>query len=506
MGFSRVLVPGVVCLWLLLLAGAASSASPGGVQGQSRPNFILLLSDDQGWTETSVPMHPEVPGSKSRTVQTPYLEMLAEDGMVFSAAYAPAPVCAPTRASLQTGMSCAALNWTKAGRSLTASANHPMVGAPQRRTLPSEAVTIAEMLRDAGYATAHFGKWHLNSGGPEAHGYDVSDGNLANEASAQHGPPNPVDIFGMGDRAIDFMADSQAAGKPFFVQMSYLALHSPENALPETIAKYAEVLGGGRGERYVQRAALIENLDTGVGQVLAAIDELGLADNTYVIYMSDNGGIGSANRSNRPARNANSNGTATPISGGKGNLGEGGIRVPLIVRGPGVKAGAYSHERVVGYDLYPTLCALAGVARPLPDHLEGGDISGLFADGRGTVDRPREAMVFHFPHYQAGTPQSAIYLGDWKLTYAYEDGGVALFNLADDLAERNDLAEADPRRTAELKRRLIAYLRDVDANLPEANPSYDPSRPSEATRGGGRERTERAGRGERRERDGERRR
>ncbi|MEM6757429.1 MAG: sulfatase, partial [Planctomycetota bacterium] len=474
-------------LGLAILAAFVATHSVLAATGSNdRPNFILLLSDDQGWTETSVPMHPGVAGSKSRTVQTPYLEMLAEDGMVFSAAYAPAPVCAPTRASLQTGMSCAALNWTKAGQSIDELANHPMVGAPQRRSLPDEAVTIAEVLRDAGYATAHFGKWHLNSGGPEAHGYDVSDGNIANEASSQYGPPNPVDIFGMGERAIDFMADSQRAGEPFFVQMSYLALHSPENALPETVAKYAEVLGGGRGERYAQRAALIENLDTGVGQVLAAIDELGLSDNTYVIYMSDNGGIGSANRSNRPARSGSSN-NASPISGGKGNLGEGGIRVPFIVRGPGVKPGAYSHERVVGYDLYPTLCALAGVQRSLPGHLEGGDISGLFADGRGAVDRPRDEMVFHFPHYQAGTPHSSIYLDDWKLTYWYEDGSVKLFNLDDDLAEQRDLADDEPRRAAELKRRLIAYLKAVDANLPEANASYDPSRPSESTRGGGRE-------------------
>ncbi|MEO0588501.1 MAG: sulfatase-like hydrolase/transferase, partial [Planctomycetota bacterium] len=422
------------------------------------------------------------------------LEMLAEDGMVFSAAYAPAPVCAPTRASLLTGMSCAALNWTKAGPAATERANYPMLGAEQDRTIASEIVTLPEMLHDAGYATAHFGKWHLNSGGPEAHGYDVSDGNIANEASSQHGPPNPVDIFGMGQRAADFMAASRRDGKPFFIQMSYLALHSPENALPETIAKYRAMLGTGRTERPAQRAALVENLDTGVGQVLAAIDELGLAENTYVIYMSDNGAnSGSANR-----QRANRAADTSPIGGGKGNLGEGGIRVPFIVRGPGVLPGSYCHERVVGYDLYPTLCALAGVRRSLPDAIEGGDISGLFATGRGEVERPREEMVFHFPHYQAGTPHSSIYLDDWKLTYWYEDRTSKLFDLGDDLAEQRDVSDQQARRAEQMKRMLATYLKDVDASLPTVNGSYDPSQPS-VSQQGGRNRQER-GDGERRRR------
>ncbi|MEM6332609.1 MAG: sulfatase-like hydrolase/transferase [Planctomycetota bacterium] len=483
MSVIRVLL---ACVAMVAAVGAGASAVAS--TGSQPPNFVLLLSDDQGWTETSVAMHPGVPGSKSSIVQTPYLEMLAEDGMVFSAAYAPAPVCAPTRASLLTGISCAALNWTKAGPAATARANYPMLGAEQDRSIDAELVTLPEMLRDAGYATAHFGKWHLNSGGPEAHGYDASDGNIGNEASGQHGPPNPVDIFGMGHRAADFMAVSQRAGKPFFIQMSYLALHSPENALPETVAKYRAMLGNGRTERPAQRAALVENLDTGVGQVLATIDELGLADNTYVIYMSDNGansGAANRQRGNRAA-------DASPISGGKGDLGEGGIRVPFIVRGPGVLPGAYCHERVVGYDLYPTLCALAGVRRSLPDAIEGGDLSGLFATGRGEVERSRDAMVFHFPHYQADTPHSSIYLDDWKLTYWYEDRTSKLFNLADDLAERRDLSEQQPRRAEQMRRLLAGYLEDVDASLPTVNDSYDPAQPSVSQQGG----RNRQGRGE----------
>ncbi|NNC87390.1 MAG: sulfatase-like hydrolase/transferase, partial [Akkermansiaceae bacterium] len=328
----------------------------------AKPNFLLLLSDDQDWTGLSVAMHPEIAGSKSAVIQTPNLAKLAGQGMRFSAAYAPSPVCSPTRISIQTGMSPARLHWTKAAPNLDASAGYKLTAPAGRKSIRPEEVTIAELLKTAGYATAHFGKWHISGGGPERHGYDQSDGDTGNRDAAPHKGDNPVDIFGMGRRAATFMEENVSREQPFFIQMSYHALHYPENAKPETLAKY-EKLGDGKN---AGRAAISEDLDTGVGRLLAKIDELGISEMTYVIYMSDNGGGGGGKRGGR-----------RPLQGGKGSLWEGGIRVPLIIRGPGIEAGSWNHQRVVGFDLLPTLCDLAGVAPDLPEEVEGGSFAPL---------------------------------------------------------------------------------------------------------------------------------
>ena len=203
-----------------------------------KPNFILMLSDDQGWGGTSVQMHPDISGSKSRIIQTPYLEKFAAQGMRFSQAYSPSSVCSPTRISLQTGQNPARLHWTKAGPSMTASDGFKLIPPRNRRAIKTSETTIAEMLKTAGYATAHYGKWHIAGGGPEKHGYDESDGNLGNEAATKFKDPNPVDIFGMGQRAADFMKRQSQANKPFFIQLSYHALHAPENARQKTIDDY----------------------------------------------------------------------------------------------------------------------------------------------------------------------------------------------------------------------------------------------------------------------------
>ena len=439
----------------------------------ARPNFVFLLADDLDWAGLSVRMDPEVPGSASAYVETPQLARLAAQGMVFSAAYAPAPVCSPTRASLQTGKSPAQLHWTKAAPPVD---GMKLIEAAQVRDLSAADTTIAELLKTAGYATAHLGKWHLGGGGPERHGYDVSDGDTGNQDAAPFKPPNPVDIFGMTTRACAFMEKQVRSGTPFFIQLSYHALHYPENALPETIAKYAAKMPG-QSEKEIQRAAIAENLDSGIGRLLAEIDSLGLASNTYLIYMADNG--------------AGGGGRGRVLAAGKGGLWEGGIRVPLIVRGPGVRTGVVCRTRVVGYDLLPTCCALAGVTQALPAGIEGGDWSGLFATGTGTVRRAREELVFHFPHYQGDTPHSAILLGDYKLMKWYEDGRVRLFDLSKDLGERTDLSARLPEKAAELERRLERDLREVGANLPKPNPAYDPASEPPIRRGGQRPRQDR---------------
>ena len=453
-----------------LLVFAATTLIGLPVMSAERPNIVFMMSDDQAWNGLSVAMHPNLEWSRSSVVETPHLERLAAQGMRFSAAYAPASVCSPTRISLQTGKSPAALHWTKAAGP---ESGHRMIEPRNVRQLDSSEVTIAELLRDAGYATAHYGKWHINGSGPAANGYDEGDGDIGNEYAHEYGDPNPADIFGMANRAVAFMEKNHQANKPFFVQMSWHALHAPQNALKETLTKYAARLNGSVDEKRVGSAAIAENLDTGVGVVLDAIERLGLQDNTYVIYMSDNGAGGGGGGGKGGGRGR------AGLAGGKGGVWEGGIRCPFIIRGPGIPANAWCHTRIVGYDLYPTFCEWAGVpASKLPRDLEGGSISGLLDDGQGTVKRQREEMVFHFPHYQGGDgPHSALLLGNFKLMKFYEDGRLALFDLGADISERNDLSQQMPEKVKELDGLLITYLAEVDAQMATPNPDYDPAAP-----------------------------
>lgn len=438
------------------------------VYGADRPNFIVMLSDDQDWTGLSVAMHPDVPNSKSDFFRTPNLERFASQGIRFSNGYAPAPVCSPTRISLQTGKSPARLRWTKAAPPET---GHRLIEAESRKDIRREEVTVAEMLKGAGYATAHLGKWHLGGGGPEAHGYDVSDGDTGNRDADPFVDPNPDDVFGMASRAEAFLSRQAASGTPFYLQLSWYPLHLPQNALKLTRAFY-EKQPPGRMHQDVDVAAITENLDTGVGQVLDAVERLKLADHTYIVYLSDNGAGGGGR------------GGIRPLSAGKGGVSEGGIRVPFIVRGPGIPAGSWSHVPVLAYDLFPTFCQLAGVTASLPPQLDGTDISSLLHGNPDGFRRPTGELVFHFPHYQGDTPHSAIRVGNHKLLHFYETGEDRLYDLATDLGERKDLAPTRPEIVTDLRGRLATYLRDVDAAMPSPNPNFDPAR--EPARKGGR--------------------
>lgn len=470
------------------IAPSTAKDPPAAKPRTTRPNIILMMSDDQGWSGLSVAMHPEYAGSKGAVFQTPNLERLAAQGMRFSAGYAPAPVCSPTRISIQTGKSPAKLHWTKAAPPET---GRKLIEPNLIKQIPRSETTIGELLRTAGYATAHYGKWHISGGGPGEHGYDEHDGDTGNENAFQFTDPNPVDIFGMAERAEKFMARSQQAGKPFYIQLSWNALHAYENALNTTKAKYERLLGngaggaggggagggGGGGGKQLATAAITEDLDTGVGRVIAALDRLGLADTTYIIYTSDNGAGG---------------GRREGLNGGKGSVWEGGVRVPFIVRGPGVAPNSWCHSPVVGYDFLPTFAEWAGLtSKALPHGVEGGSFAPLLRPGgaSGTVRRPRDELVFHFPHYQSTDgPHSAIRLGDLKLIYFYETDKVSLFDLSRDIGERTDLADQAPAEASRLRKRLEQYLVAVHAQLPTPNPQFDPANPDAGQRkkmGGG---------------------
>ena len=270
------------------------------------------------------------------------------------------------------------------------------------------------------------------------------------------------------------MQHQVAAGKPFYVQLSHYAVHGPSKALDSTKAACAERPSGTR-HRDVEYAAMTRDLDTGVGMVLDSIDRLGIAENTYVIFMSDNGAAA-------PPRSTENQ----PLSGGKATFWEGGIRVPLIVRGPGVEPDSFCHENVIGYDLFPTFCELADVPSAPHSSIEGTSLVPLWLErtGGSAFRRDREELVFHFPHYAQGpnqTPQSAILAGNLKLIRFHETNETRLFDLARDIGEKNDLTKQMPDKAAALAENLDAYLAQIDAQLPSPNPDYDPATAEQAS-------------------------
>ncbi len=454
-------------------AQADKAAASTGVRANAEwlkqpPSFVFVLVDDMGWTGMSVASDRRVPQSKSDFYKTPSLEALARKGMCFSNAYAPSPMCAPTRASILTGKSPAQLHMTTPGQWKPAAAYHKMAQPRHVSGLPTSLTTIAELLATNKYATAHFGKWHLSGGGPGQHGFESHDGGTGNGGPGAYTDPNPKDIFGITLRAMRYMERQVEAGKPFYVQLSHYALHSPTQALKETQRDLAGIPAG-RRHTNVEYAAMTRNFDTAVGMLMKKIAALGIGPNTYVIFMSDNGPGGRAGQLSN-----------APLRGGKATLYEGGIRVPMIVAGPGVAPASTCNESVIGYDLLPTLCELAGVSTTGVSGLEGRSIVALLKPGadREAFVRPHDELVFHFPHYAKGPkqkPQSAIRVGRYKLIRHYDNGTEQLFDLSADIGEARDLAQAQPDRRADLARRLDAYLARVKAQLPTPNKDYDPT-------------------------------
>ena len=424
------------------------------------PNFIVILGEGAGWTSSSVQMDDRNPASKGSGVRTPNLERLAASGMRFSDGYAPSPRCTPSRAALFTGRSPAALHMTfvNEGKRDSAGAASGRVITPNASTeLTTAETTIAELLKRAGYATAHFGKWHVGRVSPSQHGFDDSDGATGNGGPDNVAAPNPKQALAMTAKGIDFMERQAKAGKPFYLQLSHYP-NQPEKGGGERLPKSAD-----------DETAIV---DQTLGQLLDAVERLGLKVDTYIVYTTDHG---------TPGRNS-------PLTGGKGTVREGGLRVPFIVAGPGVKSGACSHVRVSATDLFPTFAELAGVHEPLPASIEGGSLSGVLKnDGVGAVKRSRDEFVVHFPHYDkdAQGPASAIYVGNLKLIHIYETGALKLFNIANDPGERRDLASQMPEKVKELDARLMTYLKTINAQLPKPNPNYDPNKPSESKRSGG---------------------
>jgi len=417
------------------------------------PNIILILTDDQGWADTSVRMISDRSDSKSDFYQTPNLERFAKDGMVFSSAYAPAPVCSPTRNSILYGKTPARLH--HATLNITAAI--------------TDQLSIPQMIKAANpnYVTAHFGKWHQPTSSPKVAGYDQSDGPTGNAegdwiSPGVHNPPDdPKQTYSISRRSCDFMTEQKNANRPFYLQVSYYAVHVQHYALEKTKEKYRNMKPGKKStprdfklpppplnQGIVAYAAMTEDLDTGFGTILDKIDELGITDNTYVIFTSDNGG---GFRNNEPLKK------------GKADLWEGGLRVPTVVRGPNVPSNDYCNVPIVGWDFLPTISDLIGNPNPLPVDLDGGSLRSVFEKGdKGIVERGEEALIFHFPWFN-GEPETAIRLGDYKLIKNLDTQKKWLFNLSEDIEENNNLADAMPDKRDELHDRLMKYLQMVDA-------------------------------------------
>jgi arylsulfatase A-like enzyme len=438
-------------LLLGLLLGALLALSPASAQ-ETPPNFVILFADDLGINDL---------GCFGRKDQrTPNLDKLAAEGARFTQAYAAASVCSPSRAGLLTGQSPARLKITTFLTGRSDRASHRVLAAPINLHLPDGVQTIAQLLKPKGYVSAAVGKWHLGGKGhqPTDHGFDESFTGKVNPGAES--PQGGKGELGQADAAVKFIERSK--GKPFFLYLAFDNPHIPLAAPAKGIEANAKSF-------HPTYATLVESLDTAVGRVLKALEDNGLAKNTFVVFASDNGGVHvSELRETPPTHNE-------PTRAGKGFLYEGGIRTPLIIRFPGRLAVREIAEPVVLGDICPTICALAKVTPPAVQDFK--DLSPLLFDSKPANATPR-ALYWHQPHYmnQGGKPAGVIREGDWKLLEQYEDGSLELYNLAKDPSEMTDLAATEPARVAALRGKLEAWRRSVGAEPIKANPNFDRAR------------------------------
>ncbi len=453
---------------------AATAAPLATAQARRKPNIVLILVDDYGWTDTSY--------NGSTFYRTPNIDALATGGMVFTNGYAAAPVCSPTRSAIMTGKYPARLRLTSHLQGASNRLPFTKVLQPNARLeLPLEEVTIAELLKAEGYRTACIGKWHLGKTGflPKDQGFDIAyAGDEAGSTNSFFYPQwkKKVPLEGQAgdyltDRltelAVDFINTQR--DRPFFLYLPHFAVHTPIEAKADKLQMYEALSKPGNPQNYAEYAAMIESVDESVGRVMAALQQHGLEENTLVLFSSDNGGVTSLEWKKRPIT------SNLPLRLGKGHLYEGGIRVPTIARWSGViKPGSRCAEPVVSYDYAPTFAEIAGVARRKTAQMDGRSLTSLWKGG--TLDK--RDNFWHYPHYspQLGRPSAAIRNGDDKLILFFEDRHAELYNLRDDIGEKKDLAAAQPEKAAALRRRLEAWLKQTNAQLPRPNPKHDPAR------------------------------
>ena len=496
---------------------------------QRPPNIVFFLVDDLGWSDVGCFGSP--------FYDTPNIDQLATEGVRFTDAYAACHVCSPTRASILTGKYPATLNLTDWLNGRGNTSFQVLLNAEKAMSLDPEETTLAEVLKESGYATGLFGKWHLGrETNPTEHGFDIHVPHSVNSNLGRRGFHNPQKIPGLdgGAYVTDRLAELGAQyieenkDRPFLLYMAHFSVHDPIHGRPDLVEKYKNKLaamppqsgpdfileGNPDSPTYpsraeldelikqpeyrdtytsyandlvkvkqkqdnVQFAGMVESVDQSLGTLMAKLKELGLEENTIVIFMSDNGGMSVMNgtpkfKTTKDKIDTRASSSNLPLRGAKGWLYEGGIRVPMIVKWPHHgKTGTVCDEPVTSTDFFPTILEMIGVKNDIND-IDGKSFTRLV---RGE-EMDRGPIYWHFPHYSnhgMQSPGGAIRDGDYKLLEYFENGTVQLFNLVNDIGEQNDLSKIEVEKTKALTEKLHQWRKEVDAQMMKPNPDYDPA-------------------------------
>jgi arylsulfatase A-like enzyme len=447
------------------------------------PNFVFILVDDLGWADVK----SNNPGS---FYDTPNIDRLAENGVRFTQAYSANPVCSPTRAAIMTGKHPNRVNitdWIPGDDPQ----DRPLIGPTDRNELALEEITIAEKLKEKGYKTALIGKWHLGGEGfyPENQGFDINTGGCEkgsppggyfspyNNPKLKDGPEGEYLTDRLTDESIQFITENKE--NPFFLYLAFYTVHTPIQAAKKHIGKYeakraelnlGEIPHQQEGEGFTKLvqenanyASMVAAMDENVGRLMEALKKQKLDKNTWVIFTSDNGGLSTLRRKNAPTSNG-------PLRAGKGWCYEGGIRVPLIIAGPGVSnQNKVVEQPAVSMDFFTTILSIAGIQHQKNN---GENLLPLLTENKLPA---RDELFWHFPHYHGSgwKPGSALRKGDWKLVVHYEDNRTELFNLAEDVGETTDVSEKYPEKVSELKKLMEKNLAETNALIPEKNQDFE---------------------------------
>ena len=439
---------------------------------EPKPNFLFILADDLGWSQISC--------YGSDFYETPNIDQLASEGVKFTDAYAACPVCSPTRASIMTGKYPARLHVTD----FIAGGNYPYEKLKQpkwQKYLPLEEITIAEVLKTAGYRTASFGKWHLSIAkkppesrpyNPDKQGFDESIITYK-PRSSQDPEKDAHNVEIITERALEFLEKNK--DRPFFLYVPHNTIHSPILGKKKLIDKYRSKPGSDLPQNNPVIGAMIEELDNSVGRLLKKLEELKIADKTIVVFFSDNGGL------ERAAKQ-------TPLRSGKANLYEGGIREALVVRWPGVtKPGSVCSEPVISVDFFPTFLRILGIVLKAKRPIDGVSLVPVLAQS-GPLNR--QAIYWHYPHYHSSSigPCGAVRKDDYKLIEWFDEticgagNRFELYNLKKDIGEQNNLTKEMPGKTKELKQMLENWRNKVNAQMLTPNPNYNPGKAKKSKR------------------------
>jgi arylsulfatase A-like enzyme len=453
------------------VASALLVATSRGADAPRSPNIVFVLADDLGWTDLGC--------QGSKYYETPNVDRMARAGIRFTSGYTCGPNCQPTRAALISGQYGPRTGvYTVGSTARFDTSNRPLIPVENVEQLPLDKVTLAQSLKAAGYTTGLFGKWHLGQQGkyhPAQRGFDEAITSMGKHFDFVTQPKveYPQGIYladWLTDQSVRFIEKNR--DRPFFLCLHHFAVHAPHEAKPDLIDRFKKKPGVD-GHKDPTYAAMIFSVDESVGRVLAKLDELKLADDTLVIFTSDNGGVGGYLEAGIKATEGITNNA--PLRGGKGMLYEGGVRVPWIAKWPGrIKPGVTCDEPITSVDLYPTLLAVAGAKHSEGYLLDGTSFTPqLFGNGDPIQGQSRSPLYWHFPGYLGSgkdvwrtTPAGSIRAGDWKLIEFFETGKAELYNLWDDVGEKTDLAARMPEKAKELREMLAAWRKKVNAPMP----------------------------------------